>query len=107
MAATNHIRNPAEWAVDQVKLAGTGIEWAIESIIGTDTAVPAEVEDRSARVPVPVSQVGPNDQAGHAGFLGIRTAWFVIYCLFLGQLFGLLESQQTRPTIRFHESVCG
>jgi len=41
MAATNHIRNPAEWAVDQVKLAGTGIEWAIESIIGTDTAVPA------------------------------------------------------------------
>jgi uncharacterized membrane protein len=38
MATKDHIRNPAEWALDQLKLAGTALEWTVESSIGTEKA---------------------------------------------------------------------
>ncbi len=37
---TKHIRNPAEWAVDQVRLAGTAAESTIQSVIGIDKTRP-------------------------------------------------------------------
>jgi uncharacterized membrane protein len=38
--ATQHIRNPAEWAWDQVRNAETALEWTVESALGTDHASP-------------------------------------------------------------------
>ena len=40
MATRQHIRNPAEWAVDQVRFAGVSAGSAIQSIVGTDKTRP-------------------------------------------------------------------
>jgi len=41
MATRQHIRNPAEWAVEQVRFAGGAVESTVQSVIGTDTIRPA------------------------------------------------------------------
>jgi len=40
MATQSHIRNPAEWTVDQLKSASSAFESMIESVIGSDRALP-------------------------------------------------------------------
>src|SRR5262245_39831679 len=40
MAERLHIRNPAEWAVDQVVHAGTAARSVVESVAGTQAAEP-------------------------------------------------------------------
>src|SRR5215831_2771664 len=40
MATKQHIRHPVEWTMDQLRLAGVGVEWTIQSVIGTDKAAP-------------------------------------------------------------------
>ena len=40
MAMKQHIRHPVEWTLDQLRLAGVGVESTIQSVIGTDPATP-------------------------------------------------------------------
>lgn len=46
MAARLHIRNPAEWAVDQVVFAGAAARSVMQSVIGTDKGVAPPVVRR-------------------------------------------------------------
>jgi uncharacterized membrane protein len=46
MAARLHIRNPAEWAVDQVVFAGAAARSVVQSVIGTDKGVAPPVVRR-------------------------------------------------------------
>jgi uncharacterized membrane protein len=44
MSTRQHIRNPVEWAVDQVRLGGATAESTVQSVIGTDHSAPPKIE---------------------------------------------------------------
>jgi uncharacterized membrane protein len=78
--ATDHIRNPAEWAFDQLKHTGTALEWTFESVIGTET--PPEVQRIAA------ADLKSVLKQGWADTLAFRTD--VLFLALLYPLIGLM-----------------
>src|SRR5262245_18006720 len=73
MATRQHIRNPAEWAVDQVRFAGGAVESTVRSVVGT------EKQDPVVRR-ITVGDLGGVLAKGFADTLAYRTDVFFL-CL--------------------------
>jgi uncharacterized membrane protein len=97
MAARLHIRNPAEWAVDQVIHAGAAARSVAESVIGTnESAAPPAVRRISVRDLKDVLKKGLDDTGAY------RTDVFflcLVYPVIGLVLIGLTFHQQLLPLV--------